>query len=144
MTNSNTTPVVSKMTLARTIYQEIFARGYKLPEGKTQRAHFIARAIVEVPMSQHGAATYYQNLSNEANGQKTYKYNKPAKKTTAKVTKKAVAKMEEVVLALTHQATERWMCVNGFGYEVNSFKTRTMAQLFAKDNGLKWKDRNAA
>ena len=143
MTNSNT-PVVSKMTLARTIFQEIFAKGYKLPEGKTQRAHFIVRAVEEIPMSQHGAATYYQNLSNEANGQKTYKYNKPTKKATSKVTKEVVAKMEEVVLALTHQVTERWMCVNQSGYEVNSFKTRTQAQSFAKDNGLKWKDRNAA
>lgn len=130
---------MSKMTEARKIFTEIFTRGYKLPEGKTQRAHFIARAVAEIPMTQHGAATYYQNLSNEANGQSTYKYNKPSKKS-----KKAVAKVENVVLALTHQATERWMAVNDKGYEVNSFPTRAKAQEFAKVNGLKWKDRQAA
>lgn len=132
---------VNKMAVARVIFGEIFTRGYKLPEGKTQRAHFIARAVAEIPMSQHGAATYYQNLTNEAGGKGTYKYNK---KSTAPKSKKAVAKAEEVVLALVHQATERWMAVNETGYEVNSFKTRTAAQEFAKVNGLKWKDRQAA
>lgn len=134
---------VNKMVEARKIFKEIFARGYKLPEGKTQRAHFIARAVAEIPMSQHGAATYYQNLSNEAGGQSTYKYNrsKPKAKTTLKEVAKAA---EEVVLALVHQATERWMCLNDKGYEVNSFPSRSKAQAFAKDNGLKWKDRLAA
>lgn len=135
----NEVKTTSKMAQARVIFNEIFTRGYKLPQGKTQRAHFIARAIAEIPMSQHGAATYYQNLSNAAKGESTYKYNKPSKKT-----KKAVAKVEEVVLALTHQATERWMAVNEAGYEVNSFPTRAKAQEFAKVNGLKWKDRQAA
>lgn len=129
----------SKMEAARVIFKQIFTRGYKLPEGKTQRAHFIQRAMNEIPMSQHGAATYYQNLSNEANGQSTYKYNKPSKKS-----KKTVAKVEQVVLALAHQATERWMAVNENGYEVNSFPSRAKAQEFAKVNGLKWKDRQAA
>lgn len=135
----NEVKTTSKMTVAREIFNEIFTRGYKLPGGMTQRAHFIKRAIVEIPMSQHGAATYYQNLTNEAGGKGTYKYNKPAKKS-----KKTVAKAEEAVFALAFQATERWMAVNEAGYEVNSFPSRAKAQEFAKVNGLKWKDRQAA
>ncbi|MNH11438.1 hypothetical protein D3C85_965970 [compost metagenome] len=55
-----------------------------------------------------------------------------------------MAEMEGQLLALTHQAAERWMAVNEEGVEINNFKTRSEAQEFAKVNGLKVKDRTKA
>lgn len=132
---------VTKMDLARKLYKEIFTRGYDL-KGKTQRATFMERADKELGLSKHCAGTYYQNLTNEANGKPLYKYNKtyPKKSTT----KADVKTMTDQLLALTHQAAERWYCVNVEGVEVHNFKTRGEAQKFAKDNGLDWKDRNKA
>lgn len=134
---------VSKMDTARVLFKEIFTRGYDL-KGKSQRAVFIDRAMKEQGLSKHCAGTYYQNLTNEANGQPLYKYNKNKPKKAAEVTKDQAAEMTEQLLALTHQASERWYCVNAEGLEVHNFKTRTEAQNFAKDNGLEWKDRSKA
>lgn len=131
---------VKKIDLARVLYQEIFARGYDL-KGKTQRTVFMERAQKEQGLSKHCAGTYYQNLTNEANGKPLYKYNKPAKK---KATKAEAKEMAEQLLALTHQAAERWYVTNAEGVEVHNFKTRGEAQKFAKDNGLEWKDRSKA
>lgn len=133
-------PKVAKIVLARALFQEIFTRGYDL-KGKTQRATFMERADKELGMSKHCAGTYYQNLTNEANGKPLYKYNKPAKK---KPTKAEAQEMADQLLALTHQAAERWYVTNTEGVEVHNFKTRGEAQKFAKDNGLEWKDRNKA
>lgn len=132
---------VTKVDLARNLYKEIFTRGYDL-KGKTQRATFMERADKELGLSKHCAGTYYQNLTNEANGKPLYKYNKPAKKKAA--TKAEVKEMTEQLLALTHQASERWFVTNAEGVEVHNFKTRGEAQKFAKDNGLEWKDRTKA
>ncbi|MNB75797.1 hypothetical protein D3C75_224540 [compost metagenome] len=132
---------VTKMDLARVLFKEIFTRGYDL-KGKTQRKTFIDRAMAEQGLSKHCAGTYYQNLTNEANGQPLYKYNKNKPKKV--VTKAEVATMTEQLLALTHQAAERWFVVNAEGVEVHNFKTRGEAQKFAKDNDLEWKDRTKA
>lgn len=144
MTATNVAPItkVTKMSLAKILFAQIFTPGYDL-KGKTQRAEFIERGMKEHAFTKHGAGTYFQNLTNLANGQPLYKYNKSKPK--AKPTTKAdVAEMEGQLLALTHQAAERWMAVNEEGVEVNNFKTRTEAQNFAKVNGLKVKDRNKA
>lgn len=134
---------VSKMQLARAIYDEIFSRGYQL-NGKTQRAVFIQRAIDEVGMTKNGASTYYQNISNKVNkGMKLYAYNKPAKKKT--VTSDVVKAAEkQVLLMLPLLEKQRWMVVDDNGQEVNNFKSRSEAQQFAKVNEMKWLDRNKA
>lgn len=131
---------VNKMELAAAIFNEVFTRGYDL-QGKTQRAAFIDRAMVEIPMTKHGAGTYYQNLSNKANGQKLYKYNKTKKKTTVAEVKQAEA---QIIALLAHLPKERWMVLDENGVEVNNFATRTKAQDFAKVNGFKWADRQKA
>ncbi|MNE00901.1 hypothetical protein D3C80_933250 [compost metagenome] len=132
---------VTKMDRARKLFKEIFTRGYDL-KGKTQRATFMERADKELGLSKHCAGTYYQNLTNEANGKPLYKYNKTKPKKAA--TKAEVAEMTEQLLALTHQAAERWYVTNAEGIEVHNFKTRGEAQKFAKDNDLEWKDRSKA
>ncbi|MNC14713.1 hypothetical protein D3C75_625010 [compost metagenome] len=98
--------------------------------------------MAEHAFTKHGAGTYFQNLTNLAKGLPLYKYNKTKPK--AKTTKAEVAAMEAQLLLLTHQASERWMAVNEEGQEVNNFKTRSEAQKFAKDNGLKVADRTKA
>lgn len=140
---TNVTPIVkvTKMSLAKVLFAEIFSQGYQL-NGKTQRAEFIARGMAEHEFTKHGAGTYFQNLTNLAAGKPLYLYNK----TKPKVAKtKADVAAAEAQLLLTHQvAEERWMTVNAEGHHVSSFKTRTEAQEFAKVNGLKVKDRTKA
>lgn len=133
---------VTKMSLAKALFKEIFTPGYDL-KGKTQRAEFIARAIAEHEFTKHGAGTYFQNLTNLAAGKPLYKYN-VTKPKAAKATVETVKELENQVLLLTHQAAERWMAVNAEGQEVNNFKTRAQATAFAKANDLKVKDRNVA
>jgi len=143
MTTSNVTEIkkVTKMSLGRVLFKEIFTPGYDL-KGKTQRAEFIERGMKEHAFTKHGAGTYFQNLTNAAKGEPLYKYNKAKPK--AKTTKADVAAMEAQLL-LTHQvAEERWMTVNAEGQHVSSFKTRSEAQEFAKVNGLKVADRDKA
>lgn len=145
MTATNVTPItakVTKMSLAKVLFAQIFTKGYDL-KGKTQRAEFIERGMKEHAFTKHGAGTYFQNLTNLAAGKPLYMYNKTKPK-AAKTTKADVAAMEGQLLALTHQAAERWMAVNEEGQEINNFKTRTEAQNFAKVNGLKVKDRTKA
>ena len=137
MTEATQIKKVSKMSLAAVLFNEIFARGYDL-KGKTQRSTFIERAMKEQGLSKHCASTYFQNLSNKHNGQPLYKYNKNKKKAA----KEVVQHLEQAVLLLTSQAKERWMVVNAEGVEVHNFKSRAVAQSFAKDNGFVWKDRN--
>lgn len=128
---------VKKIDQCREIYKAVFTRGYDL-QGKSQRKAFIERSMTELGISLHCAGTYYQNLSNEANGQPLYKYNKnPPKKADA-------AKALEQLLETAEVAQERWFCVNAEGLEVSNFKTRSEAQAFAKDNDLEWKDRTKA
>lgn len=134
------TKAPSKMQLARKVYDEIFTRGYNL-NGKTQRSVFIERCIDEIGMTKNGASTYYQNISNQVNkGMKLYAYNKPS--TKKKVTKQEVVQAEQKLLALPLLSEERWMVIDEKGQEVNCFSSRTKAQTFAKDNGMKWLDRN--
>lgn len=127
---------ISKVAASRVIFKEIFERGYQL-NGRSQRAVFIERSMAELSVSRYCAATYFQNLSNEAAGKPLYKYNK------ARPRRKAVVEASTSLLLLTHQARGRWMVVSK-DVEVHNFKTRGEAQKFAKDNGLEWKDRNKA
>lgn len=134
------TKPVSKMSQARVIFDQVFTRGYDL-NGKTQRSVFIERCMNEIGMTKNGASTYYQNISNQVNkGMKLYAYNKPS--TKKKVTKQEVVQAEQKLLALPLLSKERWMVVDEKGQEVNCFSSRTKAQTFAKDNGMKWLDRN--
>lgn len=134
------TKPVSKMSQARVIFDQVFTRGYNL-NGKTQRSVFIERCMNEIGMTKNGASTYYQNISNQVNkGMKLYAYNKPSSK--KKVTKQEVVQAEQKLLALPLLSKERWMVVDEKGQEVNCFSSRTKAQTFAKDNGMKWLDRN--
>lgn len=62
----------SKMELARPIFKEVNDPAFELPEGKSARATFIARAQAEVGLTDKGAATYWQNLTKEAKGEPLY------------------------------------------------------------------------
>ena len=124
------TPKVNKMSIAKRLFEQVHARGADL-NGKGQRGRFIELAMAE-GLSKHCAGTYFQNLSNEARGQKRYKYNKPA-------TKKAVAEAEAQVLSDIGKF--RWVVLKD-GKEVNSYETRTAAQNASKEvEGSKWADR---
>ena len=101
----------SKMNKAKAIFAKA-----------TSRKEFIEMAIVEAELSKHGAATYYQNLKNEAKGESLYKYNKNVVK----------AEVEYI-------PTHRWLVVKE-GKAVACFPSRQKAQDHAKLNGLKWKD----
>jgi hypothetical protein len=174
MTNTNaqntaTTKTPSKMDLARPIFNEIYAPGYKLSEGvKSQRAEFIKRAQAEIGMTANGAATYFQNLSNQAKGDPLYKYNgkkKAAEQTTEAPTVGEVKTAEDATNATATQAIDaanaqastgpsndsdevtaigehRWMVVNAAGEEINSFPSRAKAITAAKELNLDWQDRN--
>lgn len=75
MTKQTKVEVVTKIQQARTLFQEVYAADYKLTEGvKSLRQEFLKRAQEEIGMTPSGAATYHQNLSNEAKGEKLYKY----------------------------------------------------------------------
>lgn len=62
----------NKMARCRTIFNEIRAEGYTLPEGSSPRKEFIKRSIAEVQVSEACATTYYNNLQREAKGGKLY------------------------------------------------------------------------
>ena len=89
------------------------------------RKEFIEQAAIE-GMSKHCAATYYQNLKNEAKGESLYKYNKTAK--------------SNVETAYT--PVNRWIVAKD-GKATNCFKSRQLAREFAKVNGLKVVDGQA-
>ena len=94
----------------------------------TSRKEFIEQAAVE-GLSKHCAATYYQNLKNEAKGESLYKYNKNV------VSAKAAVNVE-------YTPVNRWIVCND-GKAVNCFKSRQLAREFAKLNGFKVTDAQA-
>lgn len=164
MTNANTaanqTPAtdaapaapMTKMDHSRKLFAEIYAPGYKLKaEGaKSQRSEFVKRAIAEFGATKNGAATYFQNLSNEAKGQPLYKYTSKKKVETVQAegqlqqtTTQAGAAADNNNSAAEGQIGEfRWTCMNEAGEEVASFPIRKTAIEHAKANGLKQGDRN--
>ena len=105
----------SKMNKAKAIFAKA-----------TSRKEFIEMAIVEAELSKHGAATYYQNLKNEAKGESLYKYNKTAKSNVETV----------------YTPVNRWIVAKD-GKATNCFKSRQLAREFAKLNGLKVVDGQA-
>ena len=104
----------SKMTKAKAIFNMV-----------NSRKEFIEKAAVE-GLSKHCAATYYQNLKNEAKGESLYKYNKTAK-----------SNIETV-----YTPVNRWIVAKD-GKATNCFKSRQLAREFAKLNGLKVVDGQA-
>ena len=154
----NTAPVaaaepakaLTKMDHARVLFSEIYTPGYKFKiEGaKSQRNEFIKRAIGEFGMTQNGAATYFQNLSNEAKGDPLYKYTSKKKVAVAEGQLTDTTEAAGQAADLNKSAVEgeigahRWTVSNEAGEEVASFPIRKTAQTYAKDNGLKQGDRN--
>lgn len=167
MTNTNTAvnteatapaEPMTKMDHSRILFKEIYAPGYKLKmEGaKSQRSEFVKRAMAEFGATKAGAATYFQNLSNEAKGQPLYKY------TSSKNKKADTAQGEGQLADTTSQAGAaagtdqnnsagegeigafRWTVSNEAGEEVASFPIRKAAIEYAKANGLVQGDRNLA
>lgn len=148
---------MSKMDHSRILFAEIYAPGYKLKmEGaKSQRSEFVKRAMAEFAATKNGAATYFQNLSNEAKGQPLYKYT-PKKKATKAGTEQAEGQLTQTTdqagqaADLNNSAGEgeigkfRWTVSNEAGEEVASFPVRKTADEFAKANGLVRGDRNLA
>ena len=112
----------SKMTKAKEIFAVV-----------ASRKEFIEKAI-EAGLTKHGAATYYQNLKNEAKGESLYKYNKTASK---------VESLEQEAEQVEQEYTpvNRWLVVKE-DKPVACFSSRQKAQEYAKENGLKWKDAN--
>lgn len=146
---------MTKMDHSRILFAEIYAPGYKFKvEGsKSQRNEFVKRAIAEFGATKNGAATYFQNLSNEAKGQPLYKYTSSKKKDVAKVEGQLEQTTNEAKGALidnNNSAAEgaigefRWTCNNEAGEEVASFPIRKAADEYAKANGLVRGDRNLA
>lgn len=147
---------MTKMDHSRILFAEIYAPGYKLRmEGaKSQRSEFVKRAMAEFGATKNGAATYFQNLSNEAKGQPLYKYT-PKKKTKAG-TEQAEGQLQQTTTQggqaadLNNSTAEgtpgafRWTVANEAGEEVASFPVRKAAQEYAKANGLTQGDRNLA
>lgn len=150
-TQATETKEPTKMDLVRPIFKEIYSQGYKLSEGcKSQRAEFIKRAMAEAGMTKNGAATYFQNLTNESRGEPTYKYGK--KKAEGQTTEGANQALSAANANSAGQATEenenapgvhRWMTVNAAGEEIGSYVSRDKAKRAASSAGLEWKDRNA-
>ncbi len=105
----------SKMTKAKAIFAKA-----------TSRKEFIEQAAVE-GLSKHCAATYYQNLKNEAKGESLYKYNKNVVK---------------AVVNVEYTPVNRWIVCND-GKAVNCFKSRQLARDFAKLNDFKVIDARA-
>ncbi|MNB96523.1 hypothetical protein D3C75_437240 [compost metagenome] len=154
---------LTKMDHARVLFAEIYTAGYKfrIPNAKSQRNEFIKRAINEFGMTQAGAATYFQNLTNEAKGEPVYKYNKTKGKgkTTTTEAGAATGALNETTnqagAALPgdqnkDQSAEagaigkfRWMVQNAAGEELSSHPTRSEAQAKAKELGCDWADRKA-
>lgn len=130
MTNVQT---INKAEIALSIYKEELAKG-----DEKLRARCIKRFKAELSMGDAGASTYFQNMKKKAAGLKVPHYYK--RKTPVKAAEVAV--MNEQLLALTHQAADRWIAVQN-GVEIG-FRTRGEAQNFAKVNGGEWKDRNKA
>lgn len=153
----------SKMDHARKLFAEIYTAGYKfkIPGAKSQRNEFIKRAIAEFGMTQAGAATYFQNLTNEAKGEPVYKYNKGKKKaatTTGEAGAAAGALNETTNQAgaalpgaqskdMSEEAGAigkfRWIVQNAAGEELSSHPTRSEAQTKAKELNCDWADRKA-
>lgn len=152
----------SKMEHARELWAEIYTPGYKFKiEGaKSHRNEFIKRAIKEFGMTQNGAATYFQNLSNEAKGEPVYKYNKTKGKGTTKgqaadATGTLEQTTNEAGKGLVEETNKdqtnaegaigkfRWMVINEASEELSSWPTRSLAQNAAKEIGAKTADRNA-
>lgn len=148
---------MSKMAHSRILFAEIYAPGYKLKmEGaKSQRSEFVKRAMAEFGATKNGAATYFQNLSNEAKGEPLYKYT-PKKKTTAAGTQQAEGQLQQTTEQAGQAADQnnsasegaigefRWTVSNEAGEEVASFPIRKTAIEYAKANGLVQGDRNLA
>lgn len=152
--------VMTKMDHARVLFGEIYTEGYKFKiEGaKSHRNEFIKRAIKEFGMTQAGAATYFQNLTNEAKGEPVYKYNKTKKKgTTTGEAGAAAGALNETTnqagKALAEETNNdktesegavgkfRWMVVNEADEELSSWPIRSTAQAEAKKIGAKFADR---
>ena len=113
----------SKMTKAKEIFAVV-----------ASRKEFIEKAV-EAGLTKHGAATYYQNLKNEAKGESLYKYNKTASNANDKVEQEAEQVEQEYI------PVNRWLVVKE-DKPVACFSSRQKAQDYAKENGLKWKDAN--
>lgn len=148
-TNAAEVKEPTKMDLVRPIFKEIYSQGYKLSEGcKSQRAEFIKRSIAEAGMTKNGAATYFQNLTNEARGEPTYKYGK--KKAEGQTTAGANQALDAANANNSNEGGQddnapgahRWMTVNAAGEEINSYTSRDKAKKAASLSGLEWKDRN--
>lgn len=150
----------TKMDHARALFAEIYTEGYKfkMPNAKSHRNEFIKRAIAEFDMTQAGAATYFQNLTNEANGEPVYKYNKGSKKkaTTTGEAGAAAGALNETTNQAGNALNEvnndktsgegeigkfRWMVLNAAGEELSSWPIRSTAQAEAKKIGAEWGDR---
>ena len=116
----------SKMTKAKEIFAVV-----------NSRKEFIEKAI-EAGLTKHGAATYYQNIKNEAKGESLYKYNKTASNSNSNSNK---VEQEAEQIEQDYVPVNRWLVVEN-DKPVACFSSRQKAQDYAKENGLKWKDAN--
>lgn len=119
----------SKSQAATIIYREVMADSEA--EG-SPRGRFIARAMVELELSKHGANTYFYNERQQANGEYKYKHNKNSaeRKKSRETVEASVEAVEEAAPVEVH----RWQVVlKDTRALVDSFTTRTAAQQFNKE-----------
>lgn len=144
------TQIRKAVEVCRELFAEVSAEGYtmKIEGAKSLRGEFIQRAITECGMTKNGAATYYQNLKNEAAGKPLYyptKKSEDQPKTFVDLTSALAmpAPSSEVNEAVEEAINHRWMVWNpSTNSEVASFETRSKAQEMAKSLNMVWKDRS--
>ena len=142
------TQIRKAVEVCRELFAEVSAEGYvmRIEGAKSLRGEFIQRAITECGMTKNGAATYYQNLKNEAAGKPLYyptKKSEDQPKTFVDLTSVlASAPSSNVNEAVEEAVQHRWMVWNpSTNSEVASFETRSKAQEMAKNLNMVWKDR---
>ncbi len=109
---------------------------------KQCKAHFTS---AEVGLSDKGANTYIQICKERMLGKDPHAGRKLANKNSRLAKKTTVDQPAEVVAEEPAvDLTKRWAVGASKTELVNSFDTRSQAQQFAKDNGLKWFDSKVA
>lgn len=142
------TQIRKAVEVCRELFAEVSAEGYvmRIEGAKSLRGEFIQRAITECGMTKNGAATYYQNLKNEAAGKPLYyptKKSEDQPKTFVDLTSVlASAPSSNVNEAVEEAVQHRWMVWNpSTNSEVTSCESRAKAQEMAKSLNMVWKDR---
>lgn len=103
---------MNKRERCEALYAELTAEGAVLPEGKSLRATFIDRAVMEFGMTEKGAGTYYVNAKQKAEGRVPEYHRKDAASEVDGVPSQwTIAKIEngQVTVVWPHPTEEKAM-----------------------------------